>query len=260
MNKQISKMHPSAGSSFHPSMCHHIFVSSEKLPVCLAINKKDENFVNTSEYIYFIAITSKSEIKVKSYRIKDTTSLHMFRSHDTSLCVRIVIIGAMVLMLSASTSIRQRVVVAAFSSNESARYTTRSFESLQMEVQSPPKGFHSTLRNAYGSKSDSSWRYRSESSLWMSTSSATPTSADSAIIPRVKTVDAKEASDGNPVLIKGWVRTVRKQKTLAFVEVNDGSNMNGIQCVLSFDSIDEQTQKGTVRLFFVIKLARGDVI
>lgn len=63
------------------------------------------------------------------------------------------------------------------------------------------------------------------------------------IIPRVKTADAKTPSEG-PVLVKGWVRTVRKQKTLAFVEVNDGSNMGGIQCVASFDVIDEATKQG----------------
>ena len=60
----------------------------------------------------------------------------------------------------------------------------------------------------------------------------------------MKTVDATDATDGKPVVIKGWVRTVRKQKTLAFVEVNDGSNMKGIQCVLSFDAIDEDSEKG----------------
>jgi len=60
------------------------------------------------------------------------------------------------------------------------------------------------------------------------------------IIPRVKTADATEPTD-SPVVIKGWVRTVRKQKTLAFVEVNDGSNLKGIQSVLSFDAIDETT-------------------
>jgi hypothetical protein len=73
--------------------------------------------------------------------------------------------------------------------------------------------------------------------LSMSTTSATE------IIPRVKAADAKEPSDG-PVLVKGWVRTVRKQKTLAFVEVNDGSNLGGIQCVLSFDVLDEDSQAG----------------
>ena len=73
--------------------------------------------------------------------------------------------------------------------------------------------------------------------------STTATSATTGIIPRIKAADAKEASDG-PVFVKGWVRTVRKQKTLAFVEVNDGSNLGGIQCVLSFDAIDEESKEG----------------
>jgi hypothetical protein len=64
------------------------------------------------------------------------------------------------------------------------------------------------------------------------------------ILPRIKTIDATEPTDG-PVLVKGWVRTVRKQKTLTFVEVNDGSNLGGLQCVLSFDAIDDVTREGT---------------
>lgn len=60
--------------------------------------------------------------------------------------------------------------------------------------------------------------------------------------PRIKTADATSPSDG-PITVKGWVRTVRKQKTLAFVEVNDGSNLGGIQCVLPFDNIDDETKK-----------------
>ena len=70
------------------------------------------------------------------------------------------------------------------------------------------------------------------------------TTAETTILPRIKAADATGPSNG-PVLVKGWVRTVRKQKTLAFVEVNDGSNLGGIQCVLSFDAIDDQTQAGT---------------
>lgn len=62
------------------------------------------------------------------------------------------------------------------------------------------------------------------------------------VLKRVKTIDAVEASE-DPVIVKGWVRTIRKQKTLAFVQVNDGSNLKGIQCVVSFDSIDEETKK-----------------
>jgi len=61
------------------------------------------------------------------------------------------------------------------------------------------------------------------------------------VVPRVKAAEANKPSDG-PVTVKGWVRTLRKQKTLAFVEVNDGSNLGGIQCVLPFDSIDEATK------------------
>jgi asparaginyl-tRNA synthetase len=71
---------------------------------------------------------------------------------------------------------------------------------------------------------------------------STSTSTTPAIVPRVKAADATSPSDG-PVVIKGWVRTVRKQKTLAFVEVNDGSNLSGIQCVLAFDDLDESSRK-----------------
>ena len=85
-----------------------------------------------------------------------------------------------------------------------------------------------------------------------SSSSTTPsTTTQPTILPRIKTCDANEPSDG-PIMVKGWVRTVRKQKTLAFVEVNDGSNLGGIQCVLSFDDIDELTREGTAFLFSIV--------
>jgi asparaginyl-tRNA synthetase len=73
--------------------------------------------------------------------------------------------------------------------------------------------------------------------LWQSTAA---TESGINIAPRVKTADATQATDG-PVTIKGWVRTLRKQKTLAFVEVNDGSSLAGIQCVVSFDGVDATT-------------------
>jgi asparaginyl-tRNA synthetase len=80
----------------------------------------------------------------------------------------------------------------------------------------------------------------SSTRLFQSTSATESTSGIN-IAPRVKTADALEATDGSPVTIKGWVRTLRKQKTLAFVEVNDGSSLAGIQCVVSFDGVDERT-------------------
>jgi len=63
------------------------------------------------------------------------------------------------------------------------------------------------------------------------------------LLKRVKTIDAVEPTEDH-VVIKGWVRTIRKQKTVAFVQVNDGSTLKGIQCVVSFDGIDETTMKG----------------
>jgi len=84
----------------------------------------------------------------------------------------------------------------------------------------------------------------SSSSLFMSTSTPPTTPA---MVPRVKAADATEPTE-SPVVIKGWVRTVRKQKTLAFVEVNDGSNLSGIQCVLTFDDIDEASKAGALVL------------
>jgi len=77
--------------------------------------------------------------------------------------------------------------------------------------------------------------------LSMSTDVDASTAAPTSILKRVKTSEA--APSDEDISIKGWVRTVRKQKTLAFVEVNDGSSLSGIQCVLPFDAIDENSKK-----------------
>ena len=53
-------------------------------------------------------------------------------------------------------------------------------------------------------------------------------------IARIKVKKILEADDsiaGTPVIIRGWVRTVRDQKKFSFIEINDGSTMNGIQAV-----------------------------
>ena len=93
-----------------------------------------------------------------------------------------------------------------------------------------------------GSSSTSTNNYvATNSALFMSTTA--PKESATSILKRVKTAEAEPSDE--IVAVKGWVRTVRKQKTLAFVEVNDGSSLSGIQCVLPFDSIDESTQKGS---------------
>lgn len=40
---------------------------------------------------------------------------------------------------------------------------------------------------------------------------------------------------GQDVTIKGWVRTVRNQKTFAFIEINDGSTLSNFQVVMNAD-------------------------
>lgn len=40
---------------------------------------------------------------------------------------------------------------------------------------------------------------------------------------------------GQEVTVKGWVRTVRNQKTFAFIEVNDGSTLSNFQAVANAD-------------------------
>lgn len=74
-------------------------------------------------------------------------------------------------------------------------------------------------------------------------------STPSMVLKRVKTIDAVDPTEES-VVVKGWVRTIRKQKTLAFVQVNDGSNLKGIQCVVSFDEIDDATKGGELKVEF----------
>lgn len=58
---------------------------------------------------------------------------------------------------------------------------------------------------------------------------------------RTKIVELKQRGTESPSLvgteitIKGWVRTVRNQKTFAFVEVNDGSTLSNFQVLINAD-------------------------
>jgi len=45
----------------------------------------------------------------------------------------------------------------------------------------------------------------------------------------------KNAQPGETLTIQGWVRTKREQKEFSFVEVTDGSSMNGLQAVVGQD-------------------------
>ena len=51
----------------------------------------------------------------------------------------------------------------------------------------------------------------------------------------IKAITEKDC--GKSVTINGWIRTVRDQKTLAFININDGSNFSGIQVVAEQSTI-----------------------
>ncbi|KAL3829891.1 hypothetical protein ACJIZ3_018693 [Penstemon smallii] len=59
---------------------------------------------------------------------------------------------------------------------------------------------------------------------------------------RLKIVDIKGGPDeglnrlGETIVVRGWVRTLRAQSSVTFIEVNDGSCISNMQCVMSFDA------------------------
>lgn len=54
-------------------------------------------------------------------------------------------------------------------------------------------------------------------------------------IKELRNASAKSTLVGHEATIKGWVRTVRNQKTFSFVEVNDGSTLSNFQVVMNPD-------------------------
>jgi asparaginyl-tRNA synthetase len=56
-------------------------------------------------------------------------------------------------------------------------------------------------------------------------------------LQRIKTL-TQSGQPGTTVTIQGWVRTKREQKAFTFINVNDGSTMNGLQVVADADTAD----------------------
>lgn len=54
-------------------------------------------------------------------------------------------------------------------------------------------------------------------------------------IKQLKNCDPKEII-GSTVTVRGWVRTVRNQKTFTFLELNDGSTLSNLQIILDSDT------------------------
>ena len=63
-------------------------------------------------------------------------------------------------------------------------------------------------------------------------------------VKRTKIVDLlATAPAGQPVCVKGWVRTRRGNKNVQFVALNDGSTINNVQVVVSLDRFGEEQLK-----------------
>ena len=54
----------------------------------------------------------------------------------------------------------------------------------------------------------------------------------------------KMEGDGREITVKGWVRTKRGNKNVAFIALNDGSCVANIQIVVDLAKIDEAELKG----------------
>ena len=62
-------------------------------------------------------------------------------------------------------------------------------------------------------------------------------------ILRTKVKDLLKKAPGEDVLAKGWVRTKRGNKEIAFIALNDGSTINNVQVVVDPTKFDEQLLK-----------------
>ncbi|XP_043716567.1 asparagine--tRNA ligase, chloroplastic/mitochondrial [Telopea speciosissima] len=70
---------------------------------------------------------------------------------------------------------------------------------------------------------------------------------------RLTIVDIKGGPDegldrlGQKLVVKGWVRTLRAQRSITFIEVNDGSCLSNMQCVVNSDAEGyDQVEAGSI--------------
>ncbi|XP_051146836.1 asparagine--tRNA ligase, chloroplastic/mitochondrial [Andrographis paniculata] len=70
---------------------------------------------------------------------------------------------------------------------------------------------------------------------------------------KLKIADIKGGPDqgldrlGENLVVQGWVRTLRVQSSVTFIEVNDGSCLSNMQCVMSFDAQGyDQVENGVI--------------
>ncbi|KAK3127040.1 hypothetical protein QOZ80_7AG0567370 [Eleusine coracana subsp. coracana] len=85
---------------------------------------------------------------------------------------------------------------------------------------------------------------------------------------RLRVTDVKGGEDegaawvGKELAVRGWVRTCRAQRTVTFIEVNDGSCLSNMQCVLTpdtdgYDQIDSIATGASVLVEGVVASSQG---
>ncbi|KAM3365986.1 hypothetical protein ACQJBY_015514 [Aegilops geniculata] len=85
---------------------------------------------------------------------------------------------------------------------------------------------------------------------------------------RIRVAEVKGGEDqgaawvGKELTVRGWVRTCRAQRTVTFVEVNDGSCLSNMQCVLTpetegYDQIDSINTGASVLVEGVVASSQG---
>ncbi len=60
---------------------------------------------------------------------------------------------------------------------------------------------------------------------------------------RTKIIEVLKGSAGDKKIVKGWVRTKRQNKNVAFIALNDGSTINNLQLVVSPEDFSEELLK-----------------
>ena len=70
-------------------------------------------------------------------------------------------------------------------------------------------------------------------------------------LKRQRVAELLKETPGMDVLAKGWVRTKRGNKNIAFIALNDGSTINNIQIVCDFSNFtpDETIQAEKIELY-----------
>ncbi|CAO3645540.1 unnamed protein product [Mucor hiemalis] len=72
-----------------------------------------------------------------------------------------------------------------------------------------------------------------------------------------KTIKTLLKENATNVAVRGWVRSVRKQKQVCFATVNDGSNLKGIQAILTEEEAEKLSTGACVELQGVLTESPG---